>query len=150
MAGASIQVETRELDAVVARLERLANRTENKAPLMDEIGSAMVASVQRRFETGRGPNGEPWQPSGRVNRAQGNAQTLVDSARLMDSQTHVATNDSVEIGSNLIYAAIHQLGGQTGRNHATEIIARPYLGVDAEDETEIGHIIDDYLAGALQ
>ena len=31
------------------------------------------------------------------------------------------------IGSNLAYARIHELGGQTGRNHSVKLPARPYL-----------------------
>ncbi|PCJ57853.1 MAG: phage virion morphogenesis protein [Rhodospirillaceae bacterium] len=150
MAGAAIQVNLRELEAVSARLERLAARTENMLPLMDDIGAAMVASVQNRFETGRGPDGIAWEKSERVKRAQGNAQTLVDDAHLLGSLTHNAASDSVEVGSNKIYAAIHQFGGRTGRNHAVDMPARPYLGLDAGDEREIGAIVDDYLAEALR
>ena len=45
--------------------------------------------------------------------------------------------DSAVIGSNLEYAAIHQLGGQAGRNKSVEIPARPYLKLTDEDFEEI-------------
>lgn len=46
-------------------------------------------------------------------------------------------NDSAVIGSNLEYAAIHQLGGQGGKNKSVEIPARPYLKLTNNDYEEI-------------
>ena len=43
----------------------------------------------------------------------------------------------LEIGSNLDYAAIHQLGGQAGKNKKVEIPARPYLKLTDDDFNEI-------------
>ncbi|MBR6126579.1 phage virion morphogenesis protein, partial [bacterium] len=54
-------------------------------------------------------------------------------------------NDSAVIGSNLEYAAIHQLGGQTGKNKSVEIPARPYLFLTEDDYNEIKHNIEKYL-----
>ena len=54
-------------------------------------------------------------------------------------------NDSAVIGSNLEYAAIHQLGGQAGKNKSVEIPARPYLKLTHDDYNEINHEIDKYL-----
>ena len=45
--------------------------------------------------------------------------------------------DRAEIGTDMIYAAIHQFGGLAGRGHVVEIPARPYLGVRDEDWPEI-------------
>ena len=36
-----------------------------------------------------------------------------------------------------MYAAIHQLGGQSGKGHKTEIPARPYLQLTDDDFAEI-------------
>lgn len=54
-------------------------------------------------------------------------------------------NDSAVIGSNLEYAAIHQLGGQAGKNKSVEIPARPYLKLTDDDYNEINHEIEKYL-----
>ena len=54
-------------------------------------------------------------------------------------------NDSAVIGSNLEYAAIHQLGGQAGRNKSVKIPARPYLFLTDDDYDEILHNIENYL-----
>ena len=48
------------------------------------------------------------------------------------------------IGSNLEYAAIHQLGGQAGKNKSVEIPVRPYLLLTNDDYDEILHNIEKY------
>lgn len=150
MSGAVLHIDASELGDVGRRLDRLASRVSNMTPVMDEIGSMLVTSTQDRFETGKGPDGDDWLRSIRVAEAQGNAQTLVDSGRLRDSITHEPGNDQVEIGSNVVYAAIHQFGGEAGRGKAVTLPARPYLGLSAEDKSEIEAIIDDYLMEAFQ
>ncbi|KAA5607139.1 hypothetical protein F1188_04355 [Roseospira marina] len=72
---------------------------------------------------------------------------------------------TVRQGTNLVYARIHQLGGtirpKTAKALAVPvgdgirlvqqvtIPARPYLGLSAEDRTEAGEIIADWITGAL-
>lgn len=46
-------------------------------------------------------------------------------------------NESAIIGSNKVYAAIHQLGGQAGKNKKTTIPARPYLKLTDDNLEEI-------------
>lgn len=48
------------------------------------------------------------------------------TGQLASSVNTYYDNDSAIIGSNLVYAAIHQLGGQAGRNKSAEIPARSY------------------------
>ncbi|TCS62583.1 phage virion morphogenesis protein [Varunaivibrio sulfuroxidans] len=148
MTGVAIHIDTRDLTAIDARFKRLAARVADMTPLMDEIGSMLVASTIDRFENGVDPTGAPWTPSIRALSEGG--KTLINSGRLMTSVTHDPGRDAVEVGTNVIYAAIQQAGGRAGRGHAATIPARPYLGLSAGDEREIGHIVDDYLAEAIQ
>ena len=58
----------------------------------------------------------PFQPGQKKNTLSRNAakkggQTLTDTARLRQSITHRADAAGVEVGSNVVYAAIHQFGG---------------------------------------
>jgi phage virion morphogenesis protein len=56
----------------------------------------------------------------------------------------------VAIGSNAVYAAIHQFGGpirQPKRKRIISIPARPFLGLDQDDEREIIKIAEDWLVG---
>lgn len=116
-------------------------------PVMGEIGEAMVSRTQQRFLTGTGPDGEPWEPSGRA-LAEG-GKTLVDHGILRSSIDYKAGSGGVEIGSNLVYAAIQELGGDAGRGGSVHLPARPYLGLDDADQDEIADIVDDWLRGAL-
>ena len=144
-------------------LARLLARGENLAPAMDEIGNMLVNSVLSRFQTRNGPDGKPWKPSIRALTEGG--VTLTDRGHLRDSITHRTGPDSVEVGTNLTYAAIHQFGGtikaKTARGlkfrigdrwstkQSVDIPARPFLGLDAGDRDEITEILRDHLAEAL-
>ncbi|NQV83917.1 MAG: phage virion morphogenesis protein [Rhodospirillales bacterium] len=146
MTGASIRYDISIEDRAARReLDGVERRARDLSPAMDEIGSMLVASTLNRFETGTGPDGIAWLPSQRVLKQGG--QTLVDSARLRDSQHHVFGADFVEVGSNVLYAAIHQLGGRAGRGGAANIPARPFLGIDAGDEAEIINILTAHIGG---
>ncbi len=63
-------------------------------------------------------------------------------ASSVNTQYH---DHSAVIGSNLDYAAIHQLGGKAGRNKKVEIPARPYLKLTDDDFEEILQQITLYL-----
>jgi HK97 gp10 family phage protein len=59
-------------------------------------------------------------------------QNLVDTGNLLNSiqQKEIRVQDTtaeVEVGTDVVYAAIHEFGGVTGRNYATTIPARPYM-----------------------
>ncbi len=164
MSGVSLTVDTRGLDRLAKRFRRLHDRARDLFPLFDEIGAALVSSTQRRFEEGRGPDGEAWPESFRAREEGG--KTLVDRAHLLGSITHNAGRESVEVGSNLIYAAIHQTGGEIAarvaeylhfrvggrwaRVKSVTIPARPYLGLSPADEDEIGAIVEDHLMEPLR
>jgi len=175
--GVSISVNASDaLDQLAGYLQRI----EHPRGMYERIGASLVASTQHRFETGIGPDGSPWPPSLRVLAHGG--KTLVLSGRLMRSQTFIASDQGVEVGSNAVYAAIHQFGGiirqaareavlhfkhnaRTGRtrfakanskaNYAKKVEigartitmpARPFLGLDDDDNREIIAIAEDWIA----
>ncbi len=171
MTGVTIRVDIDD-EAVRRALARLDERAANLAPAMDEIGSMLTASIVHRFETETDPEGRPWQPLaistmiGRIGgvrksrkkkggtrigaiRRIAQMKILQDSARLRDSITHRHGRDFVEVGTNVVYGAIHQLGGQAGRGGKVTIPARPFLGVDAGDAAEITAILKDHIEGAV-
>lgn len=146
MAGVSfdIAIDVAEMDAGLARL--LAAARDLSEP-MDDIGDALVASTRMRFERGIGPDGARWPVSAAAAARAG--QTLIDEGNLFRSIVHEPSPDSVAVGSNLIYARIHQLGGKTGRGHAVTLPARPYLGLDEGDMAMIRDTVEAYLRRAL-
>ena len=78
-------------------------------PAMENIGRALKTGTQLRFRTTTGPDGQQWEESLRARNEGG--QTLSLTRRLRNSVTYQASNASVAVGTNVVYAAIHQLGG---------------------------------------
>ena len=113
MAGATLEFtfKDEEVRAMARRFRERLARVRFK-PLLTSIGNEMVTSVSRRFETGTAPDGSRWPESLRARLTGG--QTLIKSGRLRDSIAETGpqlTARSVEVGTNVVYAAIHQFGG---------------------------------------
>lgn len=146
MSGIRLQFSIEDQMAQAA-LERLSHF--NKQAMFEEIGAYLDSSVEIRFKDGIDPDGNPWEPSKRSLNDDG--KTLVDYGHLRDSITHAVFLDGsgVEHGSDMIYSAIHQFGGKAGRNRSVTIEARPFIGINADDEDEIKGIRDDFLQEAL-
>ena len=140
MAGASVTVDAdfQPIRDYLAQIETLGT---NATDLFDEIGAALVSSTQARFSTSTAPDGSGWKPVKR------GGKPLVDQGILKGSITHRARSDAVEVGTNLVYGAIHQFGGKAGRNLNVTIDARPYLGLSPDDETEVVAILRDFVEG---
>ena len=143
--GASVAVDSAPLDGVLAHLAAALSHHDD---IMDAIGKYLVASTHRRFERERAPDGTPWLRSARAIAEGG--RTLTDTGRLRGSITHTVTDGgrAVEVGSSVVYAAIHQFGGRAGRERRARIPARPYLGVDERDRDAIAQIVSRALQGA--
>ncbi len=122
MAGAGVHIDVDWDDAEVrealTRMERVA---EDPRAVLDEIGAMLVATVARRFETGTGPDGKKWPASARARKKGG--QTLVKSGRLRSSITHRADATGVDVGTNVVHAAIHQFGGTIKQKARTQTLA---------------------------
>lgn len=112
---------------VRAELGRLAGRLRNLTPAMRGIGEIVRTSVERNFaEVGR-PN--KWEKSKRVKEKGG--QTLSDTGRLRRSFTVRGYKDRAEVGTNVRYAAIHQLGFDGNINigaHTRKVKSRDVFG----------------------
>lgn len=120
----------------VVGLKSLLKRLENRKPVMDKIGETMVRSTEVRFNIGKDPNGNDWDPSIRAIR-EGN-RTLVDTGRLKNSIKYFADENKVVIGTNVPYAKWHQTGTKRMK-------ARPFLGVSKIDSSKILKIVNKYL-----
>lgn len=163
MSGLSYSVDgTQEaLAALASAQDALGDAT----PMWDEIGGALTVSTQQNFERESSPDGNPWPQSLRVKHEGG--KTLSDTRRLFGSITHEASSGGVAVGTNVVYAAIHQTGGtiraktskglrfRVGGNggwvtkQSVTIPARPFLGLGEDDEKELTALAQDYLAAAL-
>ncbi len=145
MAGVQLKLDM-DADDAFAGFKRLVALGVDPSQELNLIGAALEDSTLERFETNIAPDGTPWPPSARAQAQHG--QTLVDTSRLRDSIGYEVTAEELTLGSNVIYAAIHQGGGKAGRNLAVELPARAFLGVSESDQTVIDDIWGAAIAGA--
>lgn len=136
-------------DDVSEQLAAMMRRVADVEPVLDEIGGSQAAEVQNRFETQRGPDGAAWRGLSELTLAKrgGRARTLRDTGALYDSQVHQVSDRTVSVGTNSVYGAIHQFGGQAGRGRKVTIPARPYLGLSEKGKAEILAILRDHVGG---
>lgn len=157
---------------IAAALARLNLLTAGKArPAMAEIGRVLKASTQLRFRAQQGPDGQAWIPSNRASIESG--QTLRLSGRLRNSITFQVGEREVVVGTNVVYAAVHQFGRReiatvqehtrrvtqafgrklnfpvfaTVRAHARLAFTprRPFLGFSQEDRADILDLLSEHL-----
>ena len=96
-------------DAEVKRnIGEIIGRLEKPKQALKECGLVLLRSIGKNFKTGGRPM--RWKTSKRA-AATGGGKTLVDTSRLKNSITMKADNTSLTVGTNVKYAAIHQLGG---------------------------------------
>jgi phage virion morphogenesis protein len=98
--------------ATVQRFQRLSGLLVNTTPIMKAIGVVLVRNTEDRFTAGRAPDGTPWKPLLPAYAAiKRGPSILVASGMLRRSITFAAGQNNVVIGSNRVYAAVHQFGG---------------------------------------
>lgn len=131
-----IEIEINNAQEVAIVLERLAQATTHRTPLMRSIAGTMESAVLQNFDVGGRPK---W-----LGLKYRQGTPLVDTENLMGSITSDYTNDTAVVGTNEPYAAIHQFGGKAGRGRKTTIPARPFLKLTPEDETDIMKDIQAY------
>lgn len=157
--GVTITLDTAELAAVAAALDRAAGAP-LRGLLADVAEAGATASSERILAGGPDPDGTPWEPTAWPT----GRPILNDQGGLSDSIAARTTRRSAEWGSGLVYARIHQLGGQiTGRPRllfegpmgwrspaSVRIPARPYLGIGDAEREWIDGIVRDWVDGLLQ
>ena len=147
MADKPIEIKLDNKKIEDALLE-IAQKTSNLRPLMKNIAGIMADSTEENFKEEGRPK---WQDLSEVTktarRKTGHypGQILQVSGQLALSITTQYDDESAVIGSNKIYAAIQQLGGQAGKNKKVTIPARPYLNLDKDDLDIISQNVEKYL-----
>lgn len=162
MSGISIRAEIDD-SGIRAKLMTLIALGRNPSDAMRDIATYGESSTRERFRLQIGPDGNRWKPSLRVQLHGG--KTLTKDGHLAGSITSRSGSKVAEWGTNRIYAAIHQLGGVIKPKFATSlrfrlasgafvsakkvtIPARPYLGVNDENASDILDILQARIEGA--
>lgn len=167
MTGARITVEF-QATPIRGYLDRLRFTLSRPEELTEPIGIRLRDNTQDRFAAERAPDGTPWE---RLNPAYAEIKRGPGILRgpnwsrsgMAGMITYEAAGWEVAVGSNKVYAAIHQFGGTIrpkrrgglltlrtpegavwGVAREVTIPARPYLGLSAEDERDVLDIIEDW------
>lgn len=140
-------------------LDRLIGRVEDASPAMREIGELLIERTRARFRQGQAPDGTPWAPPSPVTlaRKRDPRPLFGESRRLSSEIAYEAGSDFVEVGSSLVYSAVHQFGAAKGAFGRTrrgapipwgDIPARPFLGLADDDRRDVLEILGEHLDGA--
>lgn len=152
MAGSVVTIKDDELKVLCSRLNNMALKPSDKKELLHSIGVEMEFQTKERFQTKTTPDGDDWaeiaqatkdfyrKKYGSENPGKGTLWRL-SSVPLIDTVTSEVSSWSVLVGATRVYAAVHQYGWSE-RN----IPARPYLGLGAQDKSEILELISTFLA----
>lgn len=152
---------------VLDALGRLQRSVADASPVMAQLAGVMHDAVEENFAQQGRPKWLGIKP--RKGRAGG--KILQDTGQLAASITQASDATSATVGTNKVYAVIHQFGGQTrphvilprnkkalafgGRvvkkvNHpGSKIPARPFLSLTSEDEDKIVGKVDAYLKSVI-
>lgn len=147
--GASVEItlEDIKLEKVI---QKLARGAVTGVRLMRELSLELAGQTQDRFvKEQAGPDGTPWERSQRAIEQGGRGKTLIDTALLKQSITPSHSADMAQAGTNKVYAAIHQFGGDAGRNKSLTLPARPYLGVSESNRVDLEDVVLDHLERLL-
>ncbi|BCB96788.1 Mu-like prophage FluMu G protein 2 [Dissulfurispira thermophila] len=142
-----IEIDDRKFKA---EMEELIRRVTDRRALMRQIAGIMHYAVEENFaEQGR-PRWLPLSPKTiamRQKKGYWPGKILQMRGELAASITQQSDNDSAIVGTNKVYAAIHQFGGKAGRGKKVDIPARPFLKLTDEDLEEIKRAVVEYLKG---
>lgn len=157
--GIRIQGDFLALERRLNRLVRIDFRKVHQ-----EIGEYVLGTIHDRFKNGVGPDGHPWKKSVRAEVESG--QTLVNTRHFEESFTYRVTVNRVDVGTNWPFAAVHQegriiraknakalrfkIGGRWVIKKQVKIPARPVVGLNANDQTEIRDIVAEAIGRVIE
>lgn len=134
---------------------------DNTGLFMKRVARTLTASAKERFVDETDPDGNKWKKG-----VKNVGQTLTLSGLLRRSITHKSDDKTAVIGTNRIYAGIHQFGGVitakkakylrfkiNGREvfaKSVAIPARPFLGVSETDKEAVKDELNTLLTEALK
>jgi phage virion morphogenesis protein len=146
---------TVDLSQVGKALEELHRRLGDLTTPFNDIAEYLHQSTDDRFKQKVAPDGSPWAPLSAVTLARKKGTGILrEKGTLQDTLRHQVTSTELAFGTDRPYGAVHQFGQKKGASGSSkgraipwgDIPARPYLGLSSDDETEVVHIIHDYLS----
>ena len=138
----------------IQKLTSIENQLEKPRQLYGLLGETLKKIHTDRFKAEVAPDGKKWQPLSPITREiKGNDQILKQGGYLSQKTAYNYDDNRLEFGSDAKYAKLHQFGGvirpkkgkrlKFGKGSNTvyakqsKIPARPWLGVNAQDEQKL-------------
>ncbi|SOC41576.1 phage virion morphogenesis protein [Rhizobium subbaraonis] len=163
MSSASITIDLDEVNDALARLLAAAG---DITPALKNIGEYEAKATRRRFIDERDPDGKTWAALNPLYaKTKKGPGILRGQTRSLSQIVWQLAGDGVEIGSNEVYARIHNeggtivpknaaalvfsMGGQTFKVKSVTMPRRQFLGFSDEDVTEILAIVQDHFLAAI-
>lgn len=138
---------------VLQVLDSLLDKLDDLSEPMNDIAAVLESATESAFEAEADPvTGQAWASLSdaylKANpKRQGGKILQASAGGLAASVTADSGDFWAAIGSNKIYAAIHQFGGSDDMPAGPAgIPERPYLGVSLEDEQSMLGILGEYLS----
>ena len=137
-----IEIQIDNLFVVQNQIERLSRGvSDNRYLLMRRLAGTMRYAVAQNFKQGGRPEWLALKYRSGI--------PLNDTGALRQSIDELSDNDTALVGTNMVYAAIHQFGGWAGRNNKVFIPARPFLHLTNEDKQDLLDDVQDYFASLI-
>lgn len=150
MVGARIEVALDGDTGVIQQLQRLITKGEQLGPLMNDIGEMLLFSHNQRNAQSIEPDGTPWAPLSTATQAlkphHKNSPLRLNDI-LLQQLLYQADDNGLELGSNMVYAAMQQFGGTTSPKSmipGKDIPAREFIGLSSDDEQAVLEIVASY------
>ena len=161
----SVAVKNEE---VLKLLKKLGKLNKDLREPLRIAGTQIMGWVGRHFNDEKGPSGK-WAPlkeltvrRRRKGKGKERVKVLQNTGRLKqsisggDSHIYRLKKMSLEIGTNIKYAGVHQFGhtfkrkGKKGKQYSVKIPARPYLWVDDKNINMLNRIFRDWAKKKLE
>lgn len=173
MVAAAVTIYT---DVIDEALRQVLSAAEDLAPVFKNIGEYQQQSIAQRFKDEKGPDGERWKDLNPLYKQTKKGPRILTGStrRLSEIIWQMADGMSVEVGSGVPYARIHQEGGEIraknggalvfsmgrapgGKNSGEQVFRlkkvtiprRAFLGINAADQARIEEIVRDHFEEAL-
>ena len=159
-----IKVDDADVRAAFGRLNAALN---NPSGIHAQIAELLLQQTKDRFAKGVSPEGQRWLPKSlatieaqrrgdgkKRNKTMDTRPLFGPSKRLSNEILAFHGRDAAAVGSNMIYAAVQQMGAKKGAFGATKrgspipwgnIPARPFLGLGRQDSDQIVSVLGDWL-----
>ncbi len=148
MAGASVAIDYQFNDQeVIDVFNRLIQFGGDAEAMFYDIGEHLLISTEERYQRQEAPDGTPWEPLSpkyQARKKKNQDLIMVLEGYLRNTYAYDPKPNSLEFGSNRIYAATHQFGDEE-----RGIKERKHIGISMDDETEILLIAQQHLTLAM-